>query len=167
MTVDYIEHKQFKVYYSDQSSEIAERLMKTSNKKEEQMLKPLTVHPTNPRYFTDGSGKAVYLTGSHTWNNFQHNQVYPSVDYNKYLDFLQEYNHNFIRMWAWEQAAWDPWAVGKVSVEPIPYQRTGPGNALDGKPKFDLTQFNQAYLPFTNQSRRCSKTRHLCFGDAI
>src|SRR5678815_18433 len=32
---------------------------------------PLRVHPTNPRYFTDGSGKAIYLTGSHTWNNFQ------------------------------------------------------------------------------------------------
>jgi len=56
------------------------------------MFKPLTVHPSNPRYFTDGSGKAVYLTGSHTWNNLQHNQGYPSVDYDEYLDFLQEYN---------------------------------------------------------------------------
>jgi len=114
--------------------------------KENQMLQPLTVRPTNPRYFTDGSGRAVYLTGSHTWNNLQHNEVYPSVDYNEYLDFLQSYNHNFIRMWAWEQAAWDPWAAGKVSVEPSPYQRTGPGNALDGKPKFNLMQFNEEYF---------------------
>ena len=30
---------------------------------------PLVVHPENPRYFADGSGKAVYLTGSHTWAN--------------------------------------------------------------------------------------------------
>ena len=30
---------------------------------------PLCVHPDNPRYFTDGTGKAVYLTGAHTWNN--------------------------------------------------------------------------------------------------
>ena len=36
---------------------------------------PLRVHPTNTRYFTDGtkysdgSLKAVYLTGSHTWGN--------------------------------------------------------------------------------------------------
>lgn len=30
---------------------------------------PLKVHPTNPRYFTDGSGKAVYLAGSHNWAN--------------------------------------------------------------------------------------------------
>ena len=32
---------------------------------------PLRVHPENPRYFTDGSGKAIYLTGSHTWSNLQ------------------------------------------------------------------------------------------------
>ncbi len=37
----------------------------------------LRVHPTNPRYFTDGtktsngSLRAVYLTGSHYWNNLQ------------------------------------------------------------------------------------------------
>jgi len=30
---------------------------------------PLRVHQANPRYFTDGSGKAVYLTGSHRWAN--------------------------------------------------------------------------------------------------
>lgn len=30
---------------------------------------PLRPHPHNPRYFTDGSGKAIYLTGAHTWNN--------------------------------------------------------------------------------------------------
>jgi hypothetical protein len=28
------------------------------------MLRVLTA---NPRYFTDGSGRAVYLTGSHVW----------------------------------------------------------------------------------------------------
>jgi hypothetical protein len=27
---------------------------------------PLEVHPANPRYFTDGSDRAIYLTGSHT-----------------------------------------------------------------------------------------------------
>jgi hypothetical protein len=32
---------------------------------------PLRVHPANPRYFTDGSGRAIVPTGSHTWGNFQ------------------------------------------------------------------------------------------------
>ena len=32
---------------------------------------PLRVITINPRYFTDGSGKAILLTGSHTWGNLQ------------------------------------------------------------------------------------------------
>ena len=36
-----------------------------------EMMGPLRVHPQNPRYFADGSGRAVYLTGSHTWSNLQ------------------------------------------------------------------------------------------------
>jgi hypothetical protein len=32
---------------------------------------PLQVSSSNPRYFCDPSGKAVYLTGSHTWNSLQ------------------------------------------------------------------------------------------------
>lgn len=31
----------------------------------------LRVHPDNGRYFTDDSGRAIYLTGSHTWANLQ------------------------------------------------------------------------------------------------
>ena len=114
--------------------------------RETRMQQPLAVHPTNPRYFTDGSGKAVYLTGSHTWNNLQHNGVYPPVAYDEYLDFLQKHNHNFIRMWAWEQGGWDPWAKDHVTVEPVPYARTGPGEALDGEPKYDLTKLNDRYF---------------------
>jgi hypothetical protein len=30
--------------------------------------------------------------------------------------------------------------------DPMPYQRPGPGTAEDGKPKFDLAQFDQAYF---------------------
>jgi hypothetical protein len=32
---------------------------------------PLQVHPANPRYFADCRGRAVYLTGSHTWDSLQ------------------------------------------------------------------------------------------------
>lgn len=107
---------------------------------------PLTILPSNPRYFTDGTGRAVYLTGAHTWNNLQSNGAYPPVDYAEYLDFLQRHNHNFIRMWAWEQGGWDPWARGHVVVEPVAFARTGPGKALDGQPKYDLTIFNEGYF---------------------
>jgi len=109
----------------------------------------LRVSGKNPRYFTDGSGRAIYLTGSHTWANLQELRASPDApnfDYEAFLDFMQEYNHNFMRMWAWEQAAWTPNTNVKVLFEPLPYLRTGPGNALDGGLKFDLKAFNEDYF---------------------
>lgn len=114
---------------------------------------PLRVHPDNPRYFTDNSGKAIYLTGSHTWANFQDMEIsYDSItpfDFTGYLDFLQEYNHNFIRLWAWEHtfgASWAPEMAILIFGPTHPYPRTGPGVALDSLPKFDLSRFNQAHF---------------------
>jgi len=113
-----------------------------------QAVGPLKVHPSNPRYFTDGTGKAVYLTGSHTWSNFKDmgkTDPPPTFDFDAYLDFMQKYNHNFIRLWHWEltKYAYDEPLVYAV---PFPWQRTGPGTALDGKPKFDLKKLNQGYF---------------------
>jgi hypothetical protein len=106
----------------------------------------LRVHPRNPRYFTDGSGKAVYLTGSHTWSVFQSmGRWHSRVDYAAYLDQLQAYHHNFFRLWI-ADAAWSAQPGGEGFFEPQPFVRTGPGNALDGKPRFDLTKLNQAYF---------------------
>ncbi|MBM3238477.1 hypothetical protein FJZ31_19460 [Candidatus Poribacteria bacterium] len=109
---------------------------------------PLKLHPSNPRYFTDGTGRAIYLTGAHTWSNFKDmgkTDPPPPFDFEAYLDFLQQYNHNFIRMWTWELSTYS--YDGKLTyAEPFPWRRTGPGTALDGKPKFDLKQLNQAYF---------------------
>ncbi len=116
---------------------------------------PLRVSAENPRYFADPAGKVVYLTGLHTWANLQDQGAVdppPKFDYEKYLETLGRYNHNFIRLWAWEQARWAPWADGKDGnpsdwfVEPNPYSRPGPGKALDGKPKFDLEKFDEGYF---------------------
>jgi Family of unknown function (DUF6298)/CARDB/Bacterial protein of unknown function (DUF937)/Putative collagen-binding domain of a collagenase len=111
----------------------------------------LRVHPSNPRYFTDNSGRAIYLTGSHDHTNFQDfidgrsaasrsgsldRSAVSAVDYNWYLDFLQQRNHNFMRMWMWEHSL----------ATPRPYLRPGPGTALDGEPRYNLNQFNQAYF---------------------
>ncbi len=109
----------------------------------------LYVLPANTRYFTDGSGNAVYLTGSHSWNNFQDwaaTDPPPAFGFNAYLDLLVNQNQNFIRLWAWEAPRWAPWTSGDLYISPMPYQRPGPGTALDGKPKFDVNQFNQAYF---------------------
>lgn len=113
---------------------------------------PLRVLKTNPRYFTDDSGRAIYLTGSHTWNNLMeiarpHGLPNPAVDFGAYLDFLKSHHHNFFRLWTWESPA-EMDASGTVNYRysPMPYQRLGPGTALDGDAKFDLRLFNAAYF---------------------
>ena len=110
---------------------------------------PLRVHPTNPRYFSDASGRAIYLTGSHNWGNFQDRGIpqRPAFDYAAYLDFLQKHHHNFMRLWVWEggASARDEETI-RLVWEPMPYLRTGPGTAQDGKPKFDLHRFNPEYF---------------------
>jgi hypothetical protein len=121
---------------------------------------PLKVCPDDPRYFTEastelgrtsGSGKAIFLTGSHTWGNLQDYRYAalpspPPMDFGAYLAFLKRHNHNFFRLWAWE-SCWNPNAKqGTITYDPMPYQRPGPGAALDGKPRFDLTLFNQTYF---------------------
>lgn len=119
---------------------------------------PLVVSKTNPRYFTIASApdeKAIYLTGSHIWNNF-HDGMGPGAncsqtpepsDFDSYLAFLRERNHNFIRLWRWEQ--FKSQAAGgnyHLCMTPQPWARTGPGNAKDGKPKFNLEVFNESYF---------------------
>lgn len=115
---------------------------------------PLRVHSSNPQYFTDGGGKAIgsdraiYLTGSHTWPNLKDIGTADSpspFNYIAYLDFMQEYNHNFMRMWTWELAKYAYDGTFRYT-DPFPWPRTGPGQALDGKPKFDLSQFNEDYF---------------------
>jgi len=103
----------------------------------------------NPRYFENATGQVVYLTGSHTWSDLQDNGTVdpPSTfNYTAYLDFLSSRNHNFFRLWAWEQAKWTAEIAADYWISPGPYQRPGPTLALDGKPKFDLNLFNQAYF---------------------
>jgi hypothetical protein len=109
---------------------------------------PLQRSPQNPRYFADARGRPVYLTGSHTWLNLVDGgstDPLPRFDYELWLRFLEQQNHNFFRLWTWEQAKWTV-EPDTLYYGPNPYLRTGPGIALDGKPKFDLTKFNPAYF---------------------
>lgn len=121
---------------------------------------PLRVSRANPRYFAVVSDeaveeKAVYLTGSHIWNNF-HDGMGPGADcaevaelfaYPAYLQFLKERGHNFIRLWRWEnfksQAAEGSF---HLCMSPQPWMRTGPGIAADGKPKFNVEVFDPSFF---------------------
>ena len=119
---------------------------------------PLVVSEVNPRYFTPASDperKAIYLTGSHIWNNLQDgmgpgaecSDESEEFDFNGYLAFLKQHNHNFIRLWRWEQ--FQSQAAGgnyHLCMTPQPWARTGPGNAKDGKLKFNLDVFDESYF---------------------
>jgi hypothetical protein len=115
---------------------------------------PLKALSTNPNYFTDGTGKAIYLTGSHTWNSLQdwgtHDSI-QSLDFTAFVNMLVAHHHNFTLLWTTELPAFRglPTTANSppdFSVTPFPWQRTGPGNASDGKLKFDLAKFNPAYF---------------------
>lgn len=115
---------------------------------------PLRAHPDNPRYFTDGTGKAVYLTGSHTWNTLQDwgtdGTVRP-LDFDAFVNFLKTHGHNFTLLWYTELPRFRGLPTTEKSppdftVSPHPWMRTGPGQASDGGMKFDLTKFNQEYF---------------------
>jgi uncharacterized protein YjdB len=109
----------------------------------------LHVSTRNSRYFENASSQMVYLTGSHTWSTLRDNGTVdppPAFNYMAYLDFLTARNHNFFRLYAWEQDKWTAEIASDYWFSAGPYQRPGPAVALDGKPKFDLNQFNQAYF---------------------
>lgn len=68
---------------------------------------PLRVSNANPRYFTDGAGKAVYLAGAHDGWELQDcawGDKNPGVqfDWDGFLDFLGRHGHNVIRLWCVE-----------------------------------------------------------------
>jgi hypothetical protein len=110
----------------------------------------LRVHPDDPRYLTDDSGRTILLTGSHTWTVLQDAGLGwppPRFDHEAWLAWLARHGHRFYRLWAWEQARWMAHRLeDDLWVDPLPWARTGPGLAIDGQPRFDLTRPNPAYF---------------------
>ncbi|MGH3243010.1 MAG: DUF6298 domain-containing protein [Spirillospora sp.] len=121
---------------------------------------PLTVSSANPRYFSvrrGGRERPVYLTGTNLWNNVQDGAGFhtcdrpgPEFSWTAYLEFLRSRRLNFVRAWRWEHFRFklppDLDTGGPYCVTPQPWPRTGPGKAHDGRPKFDLSRFDQAYF---------------------
>jgi Protein of unknown function (DUF4038)/Concanavalin A-like lectin/glucanases superfamily/Putative collagen-binding domain of a collagenase/Fibronectin type III domain len=108
----------------------------------------------NPNYFKDGSGTPLILNGSQTWNSLQDwgsNGTVQTLDFNAFVNFLTTHGHNFTLLWRTEMPKFcglpsTASAPPDLTVTPHPWQRTGPGTATDGAPKFDLTKFDQSYF---------------------
>ncbi|HCV42972.1 MAG TPA: hypothetical protein DGH68_05775, partial [Bacteroidetes bacterium] len=105
--------------------------------------------------------KAVWLGGFHLWSNVQDGaNTYPPpvVNMRKYWDSLSANRNNFVRLWSgWEQAAGLIETSDNWYWEPLPFRRTGPGIAHDGRLKFNLDSLNQAF--FDRVYRHCDSLR--------
>ena len=108
---------------------------------------PLRVHRTNPRYFTDDGRRAVFLAGSHMgWELQDHAWGREHVfDYDGFLKMFEAHGLNLMRLWVVEHTRADK-GNPKAIATPMPWLRSGPGKALDGGPKFDLSKFDPAYF---------------------
>ncbi len=56
----------------------------------------------------------------------------------EYVEFLKARNHNFTRLWTFDHYQFES--------TPSPWARTGPGTALDGQAKWDVTIVNPEFL---------------------
>jgi len=114
---------------------------------------PLKQSSTNSHWFVDKSGKGVMLSGSQTWNSAQdigNAGAFTVIDFTAYVNLLVSHGHNATILWHKDLPTACNWAAGGTwitdSSTGFPWQRTGPGTATDGLPKFVLTKFNQAFF---------------------
>ena len=114
---------------------------------------PLKQSTVNTRYFVDPAGNGVFLSGSHTWDDFQDTDTNvgstpAAFDFTGYVNFLKAHNQNVTILWHKDLPEYCGWNFSGSTwrMAPWPWLRPGPGVATDGNPKFDLTQFNQAYF---------------------
>lgn len=100
----------------------------------------LALHPQWPNYFQHPDGKPLLLIGDYTWGTFSD----VDFDYKAQFDALKANGLNFARVWLWWGAEQLLPPDDNLHVEP--FLRPGPGKANDGRPKYDLSQFNPAFF---------------------
>lgn len=115
-----------------------------------QSMGPLVQSGTNSRYYVRPDGTPVYLTGSHTWDDFQDKDTSANpaaFNFTNYVAMLKADGHNATIVWNRDsprECNWNgapPW-----NLNPQPWIRSTTPGASDGGNKFDLTQFNQAFF---------------------
>ncbi len=109
----------------------------------------LRLHPSNGRYFTDDSGNAIYLAGSHWWYCTDGSDIYrmSDADFEDFLDWLQGFGHNFTRLWT-------GWLNNAPNI-----------HGLSGS-RYDLNDFNQEYFNTIKERIQSLKDRGM-FGSVM
>ncbi len=107
----------------------------------------LEIDPEHPCYFRDGTAH-VYLLGASDRDAFFIWQSDKGFDWQQYLQTLHDHGFNYVRqdVTAWQQLDVPAAYPGQFTSPAWPFLRPGPGLAADGKPRFDLTRFDDAFF---------------------
>jgi len=107
----------------------------------------LQICPQHPYYFRDG-GRHVVLVGVSDRSLFTLWKNEKGLSWRKYLDDLAAHHLNYVRhdVCSWGGLLAPVNYPAQFSNPAWPFARTGPGKAIDGKPKFDLTRFDPSYF---------------------
>lgn len=107
----------------------------------------LQVDPDHPYFFRDGT-RHVYLLGVSDRAAFKVWENENGFHWRQYLQTLHQYGFNYVRQDVQSWIGVDNWQnyPGQFSNPDWAFLRTGPGKAIDGKPRFDLTRLNEEYF---------------------
>jgi hypothetical protein len=107
----------------------------------------LEICPDHPYYFRDENRHVVLVGVSDralftVWKNNK------GFSWRKYLDDITAHRLNYVRqdVFSWGQLLTPARYPAQFSNPGWPFARVGPGVAVDGRPKFDLTKFEQSYF---------------------
>jgi hypothetical protein len=112
---------------------------------------------SNSHYFQSANGEPLLLLGDYTWGTFSD----VDFDYQAQFDALKANGLNFARVWLWWGTEQFPPPDDKLHLEP--FLRPGPGTAHDGRPKYDLSQFNPAFFERLRDLCAAARDRGLFF----
>ncbi len=107
----------------------------------------LEICPEHPYYFRDGD-RHVVLVGVSDRQLFSIWRNDKGFSWQKYLDDLEADHLNYVRqdVFDWGKLLAPQEYPAQLSRAAWLFARTGPGKAIDGRPKFDLTKFDQSYF---------------------
>ncbi len=107
----------------------------------------LEICPKHPYYFRNGDRHVVLVGVSDRalftiWENDK------GFSWRKYLDDLAVHHLNYVRqdVFSWGALLGAEEYPAQISNPARLFVRSGPGKAIDGKPKFDLTKFDPSYF---------------------